>query len=189
MGDMSETLQYLYRLDQDLSARARLKPGHGNGWRAAVILAHSGDSWLWGSATGLVWLLSFGKQPLHAFSAVIAISIIVQALLVFALKQWIRRERPRGDWGAIYRSIDPHSFPSGHATRAVLLAFLTLALGPAWFGWLLVAWAPLVCIARVLTGVHYISDILGGIALGLLMGLGMVAVSPLLAAWFPFLFY
>ncbi len=188
MGDMSETLQKLNKLDLDLSARARLKPGGGIGWWAAVILAHSGDSWLCGSAVGLVWLLTFGKEPLHAFSAILAISIIVQALLVFGLKQWIRRERPTGDWGGIYRSIDPHSFPSGHATRSVMLAVLGLALGPAWLGWLLVIWAPLVCLARVVTGVHYISDILGGIALGLLMGLVMVQISPLLAAWFPYLF-
>ena len=65
---------------------------------------------------------------------------------------------------------------------------LGLALGPAWFGWLLAIWTPLVCVARVMTGVHYVSDILGGIALGLLLGLAYTAISPLWIQAFPFLF-
>jgi undecaprenyl-diphosphatase len=69
-----------------------------------------------------------------------------------------------------------------------MLAVLGLVLGPAWFGWLLVGWAPLVCIARVMTGVHFVSDILGGIALGLAMGAAMVVMAPLWMMVFPYLF-
>jgi undecaprenyl-diphosphatase len=137
---------------------------------------------------GIIWLASFGQQPLHRTSAIVNISIILQALTVFTLKTLIRRKRPSGEWGGIYRRIDPHSFPSGHATRVVMLAVLALALAPVWIGWLVVIWAMLVCLARVLTGVHYISDILGGILLGLLMGAGILAVYPLLMQWFPYLF-
>lgn len=185
---MDETLQKLNQFDIDLTDRMRLKTTGHAWWKPAVILAHSGNSWLSGASMGLVWLLSFGQQPLHRISAIINISIIIQALTVFALKTLIRRQRPSGEWGGIYRHFDPHSFPSGHATRATMLAVLGLALAPAWVGWLLVFWAPLVCLARVLTGVHYVSDILGGILLGLLMGLAMLAISPFLMGWFPFLF-
>ena len=45
-----------------------------------------------------------------------------------------------------------------------LLAVLALGLGPAWFGWLLLAWAPLVILARVAMGVHYLSDVIAGAA-------------------------
>ena len=185
---MSETLQKLNQFDLDLTGRMRLKTTGHAWWKPAVILAHSGDSWLWATAIGLVWLLSFGRQPLHRTSAIFAISIVIQALTVFALKTLIRRQRPAGEWGGIYRQFDPHSFPSGHATRAAMLAVLGLALAPAWFGWLLVVWAPLVCAARVMTGVHYISDILGGIVLGLLMAPAMIAAYPILMKMFPFLF-
>ena len=181
-------LQKLNRLDVDLTRRIRLEPVKRSWWGPAVILAHSGDSWVWATGIGLVWLLHIGGPFWHRYSAILEISIVIQALFVFALKHVFRRKRPSGEWGSIYRIYDPHSFPSGHATRAVLLAVMAIGLGPAWFGWLMAVWAPLVCLSRVLTGLHYVSDILGGMLLGLLMGLLMIAVSPLWMAWFPFLF-
>ncbi len=151
-----------------------------------MILAHSGDSWLWAIGAGLVWL--FGPPFWHRSAAILGISIVIQALFVFGLKGLIHRRRPEGNWGGIYRQYDPHSFPSGHATRAILLAVMAVGIGPGWFGVALSIWAPLVCLSRVMTGVHYISDILGGAALGLLMGLLMLDLSPLWVQWLPFLF-
>jgi undecaprenyl-diphosphatase len=52
-----------------------------------------------------------------------------------------------------------------------MLAVLGAVLGPPWFGWLLLVWAPLVALARVAMGVHYLSDVLGGVALGLSAGI------------------
>ena len=49
-------------------------------------------------------------------------------------------------------------------------------------------WAPLVSLARVTTGVHYVSDILAGTLIGALMGLGMLALREPLTNWLPFLF-
>ena len=49
------------------------------------------------------------------------------AALVLVLKFLIRRRRPEGEWGGIYRQTDPHSFPSGHAARSVLIAVLAVA--------------------------------------------------------------
>lgn len=180
-------LQAINRLDLRLSDRFRL-PRSSRLWLPAVILAHSGDSWLWAAGVGLVWLTWLGGANVHRFAAILEISIVFQALFVFALKGAIKRRRPEGDWGVIYRQYDPHSFPSGHATRAVLLAVLATGLGPSWFAWLMVVWAPLVCVSRVLTGVHYLSDILGGMVLGLLMGMVMIALSPLVQQALPFLF-
>ena len=85
-----------------------------------------------------------------------------------AIKFLVRRKRPEGDWGGIYRRTDPHSFPSGHAARAALLAVLAISLGPTWFGILLLIWAPLVILARVVMGVHYLSDVIAGAILGIL---------------------
>jgi undecaprenyl-diphosphatase len=97
--------------------------------------------------------------------------IIVLALIVTALKFSIRRRRPEGEWGAIYRSTDPHSFPSGHAARAALLAILSLAWGPSWLGAMLLIWAPFVLLARVAMGLHYLSDVIVGATLGVITGL------------------
>jgi membrane-associated phospholipid phosphatase len=88
--------------------------------------------------------------------------VITTAVLVLLVKFSVRRQRPAGEWGQIYRSSDPHSFPSGHAARAAMLAVLAAGLGPAWLAGLLLVWAPLVGLARVAMGVHYLSDVVAG---------------------------
>ena len=55
--------------------------------------------------------------------------ILGLAGVVLAIKFLVRRERPQGEWGGIYRNTDPHSFPSGHAARAFLIAVVASALG------------------------------------------------------------
>lgn len=56
-----------------------------------------------------------------------------------------------------------------------MLSILGIGLGPPWFGVILLIWAPLVGIARVAMGVHYLSDVLAGMILGLVMGVVVVA--------------
>lgn len=173
-------------LDYRASARLRLSPENRILWRLNAFLAHSGDSWFWLMALFVIWLLP-GKEW-HNRSALMAAGVVALALTVFGIKLIFKRSRPPGDWGAIYRNTDPHSFPSGHAARAVMLAVLALGLGPGWFGVLVVLWMPLVSLARVAMGVHYLSDVLAGMLLGLAAGLLTLRLSPLLMAWFPFVF-
>jgi undecaprenyl-diphosphatase len=136
------------------------------------LLAHSGDSWFWLAGLILLWLLGSAYWRQRALA--LAVGIVVTAALVLTIKFLVRRRRPEGEWGAIYRNTDPHSFPSGHAARAIMLVAMAIGLGPAWFAVLLIIWAPLVSLARVAMGLHYLSDVLAGIALGLVMGLGVV---------------
>ena len=51
-------IQRLLAHDAQLSTRLRLNPTRAGLWTAAVVLAHSGDSWLWMIGLALVWLLS-----------------------------------------------------------------------------------------------------------------------------------
>lgn len=135
---------------------------------AAAVFAHSGDSWFW-----LLGLLLVGIFfPSFRQSAILyAGSILILAILILGIKFSIRRQRPPGEWGAIYRRTDPHSFPSGHAARAALLMVLGLGLGPPLWGIGLMVWAPLVSFSRVALGLHYLSDILAGAFLGVLVGM------------------
>lgn len=168
-------IQGLLQTDARLSARMRLAEKPGPLRRAAIFLAHSGDSWFWGLGLVAVWVLGDGEWKHKAVW--LFIGIAVTAIIVQPLKWLVRRQRPPGEWGAIYRSADPHSFPSGHAARMMMLLVLAIALGPAWFALLLAVWAPLVSLARVAMGVHYLSDIAAGSLLGLLVGL---ALTPFL---------
>lgn len=159
----------LLKIDANLTGRLQMAERPSIVRNLAAILAHSGDSWLW--ILGLA-LLSWKGAPFWQRRAwFMLIWVIISAGLVLVIKFIIRRRRPKGEWGSIYRNTDPHSFPSGHATRAFLLAALAARLGPPWLAGVLSLWAPLVSLARVVMGVHYLSDILAGGLLGILIGL------------------
>jgi membrane-associated phospholipid phosphatase len=175
------TLNRLLELDARLSARLRVAGRPGLLRMIAIVLAHSGDSWFWWAGLGLLWWL--GNSFWRPWALAVLISIIVLAVVVLAIKFTIRRRRPEGEWGGLYRKTDPHSFPSGHAARVVLLAILAIGLGPGWLALILCVWAPLVALARVSMGVHYLSDILAGFALGVVAGLiflQIISHQPLL---------
>lgn len=140
----------------------------------AAIFAHSGDSWFWLLGLLIVWLI--GDDAWKGRAIALSLGVIVTAVLVLIVKFTVRRKRPEGEWGAVYRSTDPHSFPSGHAARAVMLAVLAVGLGPIPFGILLAVWAPLVSLARVAMGVHYLSDVIAGAVFGLVMGLIILVI-------------
>ncbi len=142
----------------------------------AVVFAHSGDSWSW--LVGLVVVFLTSSQEWKYRALVMTVSFIFLAVIVLFIKFTVKRRRPEGEWGKIYRATDPHSFPSGHAARAFLFAILALGLGPAWFGILLIIWAPLVTFSRVVTGVHYLSDVIAGAIIGIFAGLIVLLLLP-----------
>ena len=181
-------LQAIIALDRNLSKSLRLQPEIRWLWNLTAFLAHSGDSWFWLAALFVVWLFTFSNQVWHVKSALMATGILVLAVLVLAIKFSVRRSRPEGEWGAIYRNTDPHSFPSGHAARAAMLTVLALGLGPVWFAILVLMWVPMVSLARIAMGLHYLSDVLAGLILGVFVGLVILQISPLLIAFFPFIY-
>lgn len=162
-------LKSVLELDARLSQRLRVAEQPGQLRSLAIFFAHSGDSWFWGAALIVLWLL--GKPFWKDWSVLEFVGIAVLAALVMAIKFSVRRRRPEGEWGGIYRNTDPHSFPSGHAARAFLIAVIATGLGLTWLAVILWIWAPLVSLARVAMGVHYLSDIVAGMLVGLVMGL------------------
>lgn len=158
----------MIELDARISGRMRIAEQPGPLRNLAAVLAHSGDSWFWLAGLALLWWL--GTDYWKARAIVMVLAILLTALVVFIVKFSVRRKRPEGEWGKFYRRTDPHSFPSGHAVRAVMLAVVALGLGPLWLGLVLLIWAPFVGLARVAMGVHYLSDVLAGMLLGLVIG-------------------
>ena len=116
-------------------------------------------------------------------------SILALAALVMGIKFIVRRQRPVGDWGAIYRNTDPHSFPSGHAARSIMLAILCWKFGLQPLAWVLTIWVPLVSLSRVMMGVHYLIDVIVGWVLGFITALGLLALQPLLYSLFHFILF
>ena len=142
--------------------------------KAAIVFAHSGDSWFWLSGLFLSWLL--GSTELKQWAVRMIVVVLCLAFTVMLIKFSIRRPRPEGNFGEIYRRSDPHSFPSGHAARSVLLAVLAIGWGPTWLAVILAPWAPLVSLARVALGLHFLTDVLAGGLLGLITGIIAVLI-------------
>ena len=173
------TFRKILEWDARLSDQMRVAEKPGALRAMAVFFAHSGDSWFWGLAMILLW--RFGNSFWKQWAVVQFAGIAALAVLVLAIKFLVRRRRPEGEWGSIYRNTDPHSFPSGHAARAFMIAMLATGLGPAWLAVILWVWAPLVACARVAMGVHYLSDIVAGAALGVVFALiGLQVYEPIL---------
>ena len=163
--------------DARLSARLRVAEQPGLFRSLAIFFGHSGDSWFWLIALLIMFWRTQGEWRVWAMAFIIA--ILLTAAFVMAIKFTVRRQRPEGEWGQFYRRSDPHSFPSGHAARAAMLAVLAIGYGPAWLVTILLIWAPLVGLARVATGLHYVSDVLAGWFLGVLAGIAFVKIVDL----------
>lgn len=171
----------ILELDRDGSFALRVAEKPGTLRNFAMFFAHSGDSWFWGLGMVILWLA--GSVFWKEWSVYQLFWISLLAAVVMSLKFSIRRKRPAGEWGAIYRNTDPHSFPSGHAARAFLIAVLATFLGPVWLAIVLWIWAPLVSLARVAMGVHYLSDVVAGTVVGILFALLAYPLSPAIFNW------
>jgi undecaprenyl-diphosphatase len=154
--------------------------------KIASFFAHSGDSWFLLAGLFILWIFFSGLT--HKYSALFASAIVIQASLVIAIKFLIKRGRPEGNWGSVYRNTDPNSFPSGHAVRAVMLAGMAWGLNIYPLNWILTIWAPLVSFARVMLGVHFLIDILVGWLLGIGLAVSILLLQPVFYRIFPFVF-
>jgi undecaprenyl-diphosphatase len=97
--------------------------------------------------------------------------VVGQWALANLIKQFVARARPDLDPLAAFSG---YSFPSGHATAAaatyLALALVVAAIKPRWNAPFLIAagvgLGAAVATSRVMLGVHWFSDVLGGLVLG-----------------------
>jgi membrane-associated phospholipid phosphatase len=108
-------------------------------------------------------------EPMRQNALYIASSTAVTALVNYAIKQLVKRPRPfvtHIDFTPVYRP-GQYSFPSGHSSAAFSSA---IALSRAYPRWYVIApsllWAAGTAYSRMYLGVHYPSDVAGGILLG-----------------------
>jgi undecaprenyl-diphosphatase len=158
-------LKHLVALDRSLSAHLTLTEEAGLQRTVVVLGAHLGDGPLWFAIAFIAFWL--GDEATRHFVLLAAVAVIVAGGLTTLLKFWMRRSRPREIPGLYSTKYDPYSFPSGHATRLACQAMVFSHRFPCW-AVVFYASALFVALCRVVLGIHYISDILVGLAIGFL---------------------
>lgn len=147
-------------------------------WRAPrwfrilmILMTRMGDGWLWYSL-GLI-LLVYGGE--HRFAAIGAgVSAAAAGILLFrALKRTSRRKRPCEVEPHCWASIlppDKYSFPSGHSITAFAIA-ISIGFFYPQLQLCLLFIALLIAASRIILGMHFLSDVLAGSAIGVVLGL------------------
>jgi membrane-associated phospholipid phosphatase len=170
----------LDRLDRSLSRRAAVAWPHPRWFTLPLsglsLTANYGV--LWYVVALLPWLFA-EPDPLRK-ALYVAVPVTAVEATGFVIKHFVARQRPPVADPDQPRQIPlPHSksFPSSHASMAVVATFTLAALYPWALPWLLVLTAVL-CFSRVYLGVHYLGDVLGGLAYGLVFGALWVWLVP-----------
>jgi membrane-associated phospholipid phosphatase len=120
-------------------------------------------------------LLGSRRQAALDLTAVIARTVFVPGLTFWGgtiLRDRLNLPRPYEQPGfepLRHKETRGHSFPSRHALSASVLAMVWMYFYPK-AGWVMVGITVLICVGRVLTGVHHIRDVVGGAALGFALG-------------------
>jgi undecaprenyl-diphosphatase len=168
---MNALLAYVHQSDDRLDLRMRtwVPPRWFRIWmRWASRLA---DGWLW---LCLAAILAAGGTPSLRALAVGAVAAAVNNVLLVVLKRRFRRPRPcevrSHPLFADVRPPDPFSFPSGHSMNACAVCTV-LALHFPFLSPVLAVVAASIATSRVVLGMHYVSDVVAGSALGTFVGM------------------
>lgn len=123
-------------------------------------------SLIWHTAGVLQAIIDDDPRIAVGLSAALGVE---SALVNGPVKSAFRRSRPVHDVPRPHRLRQPRtsSFPSGHASAAMMAAALLSrhAGGPAWY-----ALAALVATSRIHVRIHHASDVIAGAALGAALG-------------------
>ena len=162
-------LQNIYKIDLEILRAINL--GWADPRLDGVMLALS-STWMWapiGCAIVLTLIIRRRWQWVRFVLVMIAIVGTADFVAAEFLKPFFNRLRPCKTWDFV-RIVAScggwDSFPSNHATNSAVAAYALWRYAPRAIGCLAVAGAAAVSLSRVYLGVHYPSDVLGGMTFG-----------------------
>jgi undecaprenyl-diphosphatase len=136
---------------------------------------------------GVVWYVLMIALPLMAgvqgflVSVQMAGTALVGLFVYKLLKIRLVRERPfigHGDISCNMPPLDQYSFPSGHTLHAVGFSIILYGYYPG-MAFLLVPFALLVALSRLVLGLHYPTDVVAGALIGYALGAWSFDVAAL----------
>ena len=137
-----------------------------------VAATKGGDGWLWYAMAVVIAILG-GPQRFHALLAAV-MAVGTGIALFINLKRVCNRKRPCAIephcWATLLPP-DQFSFPSGHTITAFAVASSLGVFYPGLLAGLLFC-AVSVAVSRILLGMHFLSDVLAGAAIGAGLGYG-----------------
>lgn len=157
-----------YIATRDHTLMRRVNRWHAPRWIRVWMLCatRGGDGWLW-YAMGLIILLVGGDQRFLAVGAATVAAALGIAVFL-RLKKLIGRKRPGTFESHCWATLlppDQFSFPSGHTITAFAVAVTLSCFYPELTLGLLFC-AISVAASRILLGMHFLSDVLAGAAIG-----------------------
>ncbi len=134
--------------------------------KTSRYVSKTGDGQLYLLIAGLLcWKQGFDSPFLQA----ILLAFIIERPLYYILKNGLKRNRPEAalqNFRSHIKPSDQFSFPSGHTSAAFMMATLLGYFIPSLFI-PLYCWATLVGFSRVVLGVHFPTDTLVGVFMGI----------------------
>jgi undecaprenyl-diphosphatase len=134
-------------------------------------VSHTGNGYYYPLVPAVLLLVDSRKAWSFFLAGLFAFAI--ELPLYKLLKKGIKRNRPCEVLSAVHRRVSPSdrfSFPSGHTAAAFVMATLLSYFFPI-LSMPLFSWALLVGFSRIYLGVHYPTDILAGLVIGMLSAL------------------
>ena len=144
---------------------------HGGVVRLFAGVSRLGDGLFWYGLMAVL-LLTQGAAAVPTVGRMLLAGAVCLALYKW-LKAQTTRPRPCARHDHIQPRVAPldqYSFPAGHTLHAVAFTLIAVHGYPA-LAWVLLPFAVLVALSRVVLGLHYPSDVLAGALLGASLGL------------------
>ena len=137
-------------------------------------LEHSGNGFIWIPGAMIAVLWPGLRWRIKIFAINLEAGFLLDVIVVGVIKVLVKRPRP--DYAdKQYNAaipVDKYSFPSGHASRCILIACMVFFFRATCHPAILVAvalWAVTTALSRVALGRHYLFDVVAGSIIGVML--------------------